>query len=298
MRRDISFNSEGQVCRGWLYVPSASRPEAGAPAVVMANAFSAVKEIYLSAYAERFAAAGFVTLVFDYRTFGASDGEPRSQVIPNNQVDDLRNAISWLGELPEVDRTRIGAWGVSLGGGHVIHLSAFDRRIKAVVAMIPAINQWQNLLAAMSKEMFLGFLGALARSRQSQYSTGDIDYTRLVAPPPQSALMPAEAYEFYTEAQRTVAPSWQNQVTTASLEQFIAYDPAGPISLVSPTPLLLLPAAQDQIIPLSLVESAFERAEEPKKMIVLPCSHTDVYRTEPWATHAADAALDWYLQHL
>ena len=47
------------------------------PCVVMAHGFSAVREQRLDAYAERFAAAGLAVLVFDYRHFGASQGEPR-----------------------------------------------------------------------------------------------------------------------------------------------------------------------------------------------------------------------------
>ena len=72
-------------------------------------------------------------------------------------MDDLRNAITWLSERPEVDRDRIGAWGVSLGGGHVMHLAAFDRRIKAVAAMIPAINQFENFRGTMGPTVFAGW---------------------------------------------------------------------------------------------------------------------------------------------
>ena len=297
-RRDVSFTSEGTTCRGWLYPPGGGAPVTGAPAVVMANAFSAVKEIHLDGFARRFADAGLAVLAFDYRTSGGSDGEPRSQVVPHDQLQDLRNAISWLGAQSEVDAERIGAWGVSLGGGHALQLGAFDPRVKAVVAMIPAINQWQNLLSAMPREAFDGLLGMLAGSRQSSYGTDRVDYMPLIAPPPGQAMMGPEAYEFYTEAQATVAPSWENRVTVASLEQFVSYDPAGAIELVAPTPLLMIPAADDQIIPLGLVEAAFARAGEPKKMIVLPCGHTEVYRTEPFAGQAADAAADWFVQHL
>lgn len=298
MRRDVSFTSEGTKCAGWLFVPDGLGAGQTAPAIVMANAFSATKEIYLANHAERFAAAGFIVLAFDYRTFGDSDGEPRSQIFPHNQVDDLRNAISWLATQPEVDKDRIGAWGVSVGGGHVMFLAAFDRRIKAVVAMIPAINQWENFLRAMPRDAFLGFLGMLNADRQARYTSGQVNYMRLVAPPGEMGLMPNEAYEFYTEAQRTVAPNWQNQVTMESLEKFCEYDPTGPIALVSPTPLLMIVAEQDQIIPADLAKGAFERAGEPKELLVLDCQHTAVYNTEPWLSQSADKATEWYRTHL
>jgi dienelactone hydrolase len=83
MRRDVTFASQGIDCAGWLFVPDDLSEGQQAPAVVMANAFSATKEIYLSNHAERFAAAGFVVLAFDYRTFGDSAGEPRCQIFPS-----------------------------------------------------------------------------------------------------------------------------------------------------------------------------------------------------------------------
>src|SRR5215207_1693865 len=108
MRRDITFNSEGFQCVGWLYLPDDLRPGQKAPGIVMANAISAVKEITLPGYAARFAAVGYAVLVFDYRHYGSSDGAPRNHLDPHEQQQDIRNAITWLRAQPEVDADRIG----------------------------------------------------------------------------------------------------------------------------------------------------------------------------------------------
>jgi hypothetical protein len=73
----------------------------------MAHGFSAVKEMYLDAYAEVFAAAGLNALVFDNRNFGASDGEPRQEIDPWQQVRDYRHAITYspLRSIPEAMHT-------------------------------------------------------------------------------------------------------------------------------------------------------------------------------------------------
>ncbi len=131
------------------------------------------------------------------------------------------------------------------------------------------------------------------------YSSGQVNYLQLVAPPGEMGLMPNEAYEFYTEAQRTVAPNWANQVTMESLEKFSEYNPTGPIHLISPTPLLMILAEQDQIIPAALATAAFELAEKPKQLLVLPCQHTDVYNVEPWLSQSADTRpTSWFTTHL
>src|SRR5579884_4519163 len=90
MRRDVTFRSQGLTCAGWLYVPDDLRPGERRPAIVMAHGFSAVKEMHLPNFAERFTAAGFITLVFDYRYFGDSEGEPRSQLFPAEQHEDYQ----------------------------------------------------------------------------------------------------------------------------------------------------------------------------------------------------------------
>ena len=123
-RRDVEFDAEGVTLRGWLYV--ADGAAGAAPTVVMAHGFSAVKEMYLDSFAEVFAAAGLNALVFDNRNFGASDGEPRQEIDPWAQVRDYRHAITYASTLPETDANRIGIWGSSYSGGHVLVLGAID----------------------------------------------------------------------------------------------------------------------------------------------------------------------------
>jgi fermentation-respiration switch protein FrsA (DUF1100 family) len=106
----------------------------------MAHGFSAVKEQYLGEYAEVFAAAGFAVLVFDHGGFGASGGLPRQQVDPERQRRSYRDAITWIKNQPGIDASRIGIWGSSFSGGHVLAVSALDRRVKVVVAQVPMIS--------------------------------------------------------------------------------------------------------------------------------------------------------------
>lgn len=117
MRTDVTFKTEdGVALRGWHV-----RPESGSgpwPTIVMAHGFSAVKEMYLDAFAEVFAAAGLAALAFDHRNLGASDGEPRQEIDPWRQIADTRDAISFALTLPETDPARIGVWGTSYSGGH------------------------------------------------------------------------------------------------------------------------------------------------------------------------------------
>ena len=139
MRKDITFRTKGLNCVGWLYIPDNLKAGERAGTIVMAHGHSAVKEQDLDKFAERFVAAGFVTLVFDYRWWGASEGDPRCQLFPLEQVEDYRNAISWVCEQPEVDPKRIGLWGSSYSGGIITYVATFDKRVKAIVGQVPAV---------------------------------------------------------------------------------------------------------------------------------------------------------------
>lgn len=147
MREDITFPSYGVTCRGWFYPAEGTGPAAApdtapgtpGPCVVMAHGLAAVKEMRLDAYAERFAAAGLNVLVFDYRHFGDSDGEPRQLLDIKKQHQDWVNAVTYARSRPEVDASRVALWGSSLSGGHVM---AVARTVEpaCVVAQVPHVS--------------------------------------------------------------------------------------------------------------------------------------------------------------
>lgn len=110
-RRDVAFPCHGLDCAAWYYVPSGTKPGERRPAIVMANGFSAVRDSYMGGYAEKFAAAGFMVLFFDFRYLGGSAGEPRQQIFWYEQIEAYGDAITWVAGRPEVDPDRIGVWG-------------------------------------------------------------------------------------------------------------------------------------------------------------------------------------------
>jgi fermentation-respiration switch protein FrsA (DUF1100 family) len=293
MRQDITFTSQGLRCSGWLYVPNDLPAEQKMPAIVMAHGFSAVKEMYLSNFADRFVGAGFITLVFDYRYFGNSKGEPRGQFFPYEQIEDYRNAVTWISGHSQVDPERIGVWGTSKSGGHVLFLAAYDKRIKAVVAQVPSVIS-PEARRRRDPEKYDKLGAFLIQDRIERYKTGSVHSFKVVAPEGEpSVLGTREAYEWFTQASG-IAPNWRNQVTVESLEKEREFDPVAPIQLIAPTPLLLIGAEYDTLALPDLVAAAYERALEPKSMLLLACRHFDVYNMEPWLSKAAGAAVEWF----
>jgi fermentation-respiration switch protein FrsA (DUF1100 family) len=299
MRKDVAFTSKGLNCRAWLYLPDDLPPDEKRPVVVMAHGFSGVKEMFLDKFAERFVGAGLTALVFDFRNLGESEGEPRGQVFPHEQHEDYRNAVTWVSRQPMIDAERIGVWGTSYSGGHVLHLGAFDRRIKAVVAQVPAVSVWGQIVRTGGNAALHGLLAIVTADRIARYEGGKGGVLKVVGAPGEPCVLGTpDAYEFFQKTGTDRAPTWQNAVTLESLERMIEYDPVDAIELVSPTPLLLIAAEQDSLISIDAVREAFGRAGDPKRLEVLECGHFDVYDSEPWFSRAADAATGWFREHL
>ena len=108
---------------------------------------------------EVYATGGLGALVFDHRNFGDSDGEPRQEIDPWQQIRDYRDAITRACDMAEVDENRIGIWGSSYSGAHVLVVGAIDRRVKCVVSQVAADQRPPEREAADSRRPNLGCPG-------------------------------------------------------------------------------------------------------------------------------------------
>lgn len=296
-RRDIEFDAEGVTLRGWFY-PADGGSGAAAPTVVMAHGFSAVKEMYLDSFAEVFAGAGLSALVFDNRNFGASDGEPRQEIDPWAQVRDYRHAITYASTLDEVDAGRIGVWGSSYSGGHVLVVGAIDRRVKAVVSQVPLVSGSANIGELVRADFRAGFREMFDADRAARFHGDPPAMVPVVAEDPlaPSALPTPDSWSWFTETEKLRAPSWRNEVTLRTVEMLGEYEPASYIGRISPTPLLMLVAEGDHLTPAHLAIDAYEQARQPKELVILPGGHFDAYVTGFEAASAP--ARDWFSRHL
>lgn len=193
-REDISFDSGGVPCAAWLYRPTGPGPH---PCVILAHGFGGTREARLWAFAERFRDAGMAALVFDYRYFGASGGEPRQLLSIPRQLDDWRASIAFVRGLEGIDPDRIALWGTSFSGGHVVLLAAEDRAIAAVVSQTPFAAGPAALRAAGPAQVGRLFVAGVVDGLAA-IGRGEPARIPLVAPPGHGAAMNQPgAYEGY-----------------------------------------------------------------------------------------------------
>jgi fermentation-respiration switch protein FrsA (DUF1100 family) len=296
MRSEVEFDAEGVLLRGWLYRPDGVDDDV--PVVVMAHGFSAVKEMYLDAYAERFVSAGVAALVYDNRNFGASDGQPRQEIDPWAQVRDYRHAITHVSQLPGIRADRVGVWGSSYSGGHVIVVAAIDRRVRAVVAQVPLISGWRNVLRLVRADLVAQYRAMFDADREARAAGKEPELVPVVNDDPlgPAALPTPDSFAWFTRTGEERAPAWRNEVTLRSVEMLTEYEPGIYIERIAPTPLLMVVGAEDHLTVADEALAAYNQARQPKRLVLLPGGHFDAYTTD--FDTAAGAAADWFTEHL
>lgn len=297
MRRDIDFKTEdGTTLRGWHYTPGSGAGKY--PTIVMAHGYSAVKEMYLDKFAEHFAEHGLASVVFDNRNFGASDGKIRQEIDPWQQIRDYRDAITFAETLAQTDADRIGVWGSSYSGAHVIVVGALDRRVKCVSAQVPLISGHENARRLVRADFIAGFQAAMAADRRARYRGEAPAMVPVVAENPldASALPTPDSWTWFTETQKLRAPSWRNEVTLRSVEMFMDYEPGAYLPYVSPTPLQIIVAIGDHLTVADQALAGYEKALHPKRLVVLKGGHFDAYIAG--FEQASTASSSWFKEHL
>src|SRR4029450_2988208 len=111
----------------------------------MAHGIGAAKGSGLLPCADAFAEAGLDVLLFDYRCFGESSGEPRQLAWPPRHREDYRAAVEFARGLDGGDAGGIVLWGISWSGGHVVYVAASDPRIAAVISQAPDVDGRKTL---------------------------------------------------------------------------------------------------------------------------------------------------------
>lgn len=293
-RQDIEFTSAGTTCRGWLTYPANSRKDV--PLVLMAHGFGATRDMHLEQYATRFNAAGMATLIFDYRSFGASDGEPRNRLDPRNEIADWHAALAYARTLPGIDRTRIALWGTSFAGGLVVSVAAKDGRVAATVSQCPLLD---GLAAGLEVVRYAGPLSLLRVSAHGLFDLarsalgGQAHYIPIVAKPGEvGAMTSADAWDGYM---RLVTPGFRNEVTARTALLVPTFRPIRDAAKVK-CPALLQICEKDSVAPVSAVEQAAARM--PKAEVVrYPVGHFDVYSGPDFERSVRDQ-LAFLVKHL
>jgi uncharacterized protein len=288
--RVVHFYSEGSRLEGDYFVPTGLKGGERGPGIVLCHGYSGIRQAILPDYAKLFAEAGYVALSFDYRGFGGSEG-PKWRIMALEQIDDIRNAITWLEAQPEVDADRIGVWGTSNGGAHAPYVAGVDERVKAAVGQVGYGDGRKLIMDIRTPQERRELEALLAEDRKQRVLTGKgagATCDVLLASPQTRA--------FFAEALKAL-PELYCEIPWASAEKTMEYRPIDVVDRIAPRALLLIGAEKDDLCKFEGYRDLYERARQPKKLVGLPITHYEIY-TPDWVAKSARLAIEWYDQHL
>ncbi|KAF5127154.1 Polyketide transferase ATR5 [Metarhizium anisopliae] len=279
-RQEVEFKTvDGVLLRGYLY-PAQSR----GPGVVMSPGFNATTEMLgMPTTAAAFQAAGITALAYDPRGVGMSDGEPRNNINPSVQVDDMSDAMTFLLSHRSVDRRQgVGIWGMSLGGTVAMAGAALDPRARWVIAVSPATEPTHNMVKMRQ------VLAQAARDRESQIK-GNAPYNvpmldgRGENPAGfdpglerGSVMRMLEAYSETDVLRAALAPHHVNRTTVGTYRYMLMWDSRHLWKLIT-QPVLFAIARHDDLIGTDKQIAHFEALPAPKRLHVADgATHMDI----------------------
>lgn len=279
-RQDVSFAVQGKRISAWLYLPQDQSQ--AVPCVVMNHGFGGTKDALLEEYALRFVAAGTAVLTFDYRHFGASDGEPRQLYDVSYQLDDLRAAIVFARARREIDPEKIIIWGTSAAGGYGLVIAAEDARIAGVIAQCAGLDHEADSKMFMEREgigyILPLFVHAQRDKGRSRFGLSPHTIPMVGVPGTTAVLSVPGVFDGYARLMGG-SDTFQNEVCARLLFMGHGRDPNDAARDVRCSVLLLVCEQDNIVAPNSHVKVAAALGD---KAIVksYPIGHFDIYEGE------------------
>ncbi|HEX6519022.1 MAG TPA: alpha/beta fold hydrolase [Streptosporangiaceae bacterium] len=284
-RLEVHFPSGDAKCQAWLYLPEGPQPH---PVIVMAHGLGGIRQMRLDAYAERFAAAGYACLVFDYRHFGASGGEPRQLLDIKLQLADWAAAIAYARSRADLDPARVVLWGTSFGGGHVIVAAARDGNVAATISQCPFTDGLASVLAMDPRTS----VKVTARAVRDLIAAGLGRPPVMVptaGPPGSAALMTApDAVPGYLGLvdDEARAAGFDNQVAARVVLNIVRHRPGRKAKKVR-CPILFAVCETDSVAP-AKATLRHARTAPRGEIRLYPAGHFDIYLGDWFETNVTD----------
>ena len=271
IRLDERFPSGQEHCEAWLYLPEGPGPH---PCVVFVHGIGAIRQVRVGAYAERLTCAGYAVFAFDYRSWGASEGEPRFVANVRNQQADIHAAIDHVRTLDAIDGDRVVLFGTSFGGGHALMVAAARPDLAAVIAQCAVVD---GLAAAVQAPPLLALRWMLAGLiDQARAALGSMPYyIKLAGEPGQLALMTAPGAEASYLAMIDGPSPWRNLIAARFILGIPLFRPIRHAKRIEPR-LLMIVTDKDEIYPPSTIAKVARLAPRGEA-VHFDAGHFEIY---------------------
>jgi pimeloyl-ACP methyl ester carboxylesterase len=294
--RLCQFYSDGVRLEGLLQTPDEwGSGQTARPVIVLCSGFQGLKELIPAKLWGPLIDVGYACFAFDYRGFGTSDGE-RGRLIPTEQVADVRHALTFLQQQPEVDPHALGLIGWGFGGGIAVQAAARDERARTVACLNGIGDAGRAVRDSRPYVDWLAIQDRIATDRVQRVLTGT---SQLVSPWEVVPLDPATRANV-EEDMYGRHPRFGVDISLQSAEAYYAFRPEQVVWRISPRPLLIVHGARNALHPIDEARHLYARARSPKTLIELPeGQHLDwIQPGSPLYQATIPQIVHWFQQHL
>ena len=241
-------------------------------------------------YHDAFTKAGFAVLIFDYRGFGASEGD-RGTLSPAWQLEDWRNAFAYIRGRDDIDPGRGAIFGSGgTGGGNAILVAAAEPDARATISQVPVADGSDWLHRMRQEHEWVAFLASVDEDRRARASTG-----KGTSVHPREGIMIETAERRATAVKADVDSRIPTSVPLASAQGILDYRPIDVASRVRN--LMVIAVADDAVTPTDHAERLYEAAPPPKRLVIQrDTTHYAAYKQ--YANEVIPLMVDWLEQHV
>ena len=287
----VTFYSEGTVIVADLYLPDGLDLSKRHPALVQCQGFTGIRDMVQPEFARYFTDAGYVSLAIDYRGWGDSGGE-RGRLAPLEQVDDVRNALTYLETLDFVDPDRLGVFGASFGALIGPYVAAIDSRVKANVGMVGVAHGYEAVTNQRTLEQMKEWECKVAEARRKRVLSNEVDRCLNV----MDVFIDDQSIA-WEPAMWEAVPKWQNWFGFDSIGRVMDFRPVDIVHRAEGRALQMILANNDTTGSPTSYRELFDAARQPKELVEVDCGHYDMYSGE-LLDHAMAKAVDFLHRYL
>ena len=280
----------GQKMAGLLFLPADFDSTRKYAAIVATGPMLSLKEMAQRKYAVRLAESGFVTLTFDFTHFGESEGTPRQLENPFKHNLDYSAAISFLQNLPYVDAHRIGGIGMCASGSYVAVAGSFDKRMKAVVSIVPALTD-------LGASLMVPLETVKEHHAKFEANEGPVTYMDMMPFNPPAGVPVFEQGHDYYYTDRNPRPDWDSRAVDWSEEQWMGYSP---VEFVKNLEAPYLVVTGDKAFSYEASKMVFDNAASKDKemLVVKGAGHFELYDMDPYMGEALEKIVHFFRNNL
>jgi fermentation-respiration switch protein FrsA (DUF1100 family) len=284
----VTFESEGTQLTGNLFLPPEHTARTRVPGIVVTGSWTTVKEQMAGLYARRLAQAGFLTLAFDFRHWGASEGQPRQFESPEEKIRDIANAAAFLQARPEVDPEAVGALAICASAGYVAHAVARGAPFRSIALVASWLHDAATVPGIYGGDAGVARRIEAARAARLQFDrTGTVAYVPAYDPNDPDAAM-FFPLDYYASDARGAVPEWTNRFAVMSWADWLTFDAIAAAPGVSAPTLMV--HGDDAALP-DNVRRFFAALAGPKHLFWTAGAQIDFYDREPQVGLAVDVAV-------